>query len=215
MSETPVESGADGVRPAPRRTGRVHFDAIVSIAAIFISAVSLYVAIEHGKTERDLVAANVWPFPRAILSNGWDSHGSTAIGVSNGGVGPAKIRSLQMFYRGQPVSSGFDLLRKCCGLAPDAAAVKAAFPGGTYNSIVDETVLRPGEENVVLRVTPSPTNGPIVDRLKRVDVLSQVTFRVCYCSVLDQCWINDLRSTRTQPVRECRPPEHPYNPNGP
>jgi hypothetical protein len=43
---------------------------IVSVTAIFISAISLFVAIQHGKTERDLVAANVWPFPRAILSNG-------------------------------------------------------------------------------------------------------------------------------------------------
>jgi hypothetical protein len=73
MSEAPVETGADGVQPAPRRTGIRHFDVIVSIAAIFISAVSLYTAIENGRTERQLVAADVWPFPRAILSNGWDA----------------------------------------------------------------------------------------------------------------------------------------------
>jgi hypothetical protein len=115
MSEAPVETGVSDITPAPRRTGRVHFDAIVSIAAIFISAISLYVAVQHGKTERDLVAANVWPFPRAILSNGYDSKGSTAIGLSNGGVGPAKIRSFEMFYRGQPVSSGLDLIRNAAG----------------------------------------------------------------------------------------------------
>src|SRR6185437_17000155 len=102
MSEAPVEAGVDEVQPVPLNTGRPHFDVIVSVTAIFISAISLYVAVQHGKTERDLVAANVWPFPRAILTNGYDSSGSTAIGVSNGGVGPAKIRSFEMFYRGQP-----------------------------------------------------------------------------------------------------------------
>src|SRR5438309_12074359 len=118
MSEAPVDAGLDDVRPAPRRTGRFGFDAIVSIAAIFISAVSLYVAIQHGKIERDLVAANVWPFPRAILSNGYDDKGSIAIGVSNGGVGPAKIRSFELFYRRRPARSGLDLVRQCFRLGP-------------------------------------------------------------------------------------------------
>jgi hypothetical protein len=214
MSEAPVDAGVDDVQPVPRRTGRPHFDVIVSLTAIFISAISLYVAIEHGKTERDLVAANVWPFPRAILDNNHDDRGSTAIGVSNGGVGPAKIRTFEMFYRGQPVSSGLDLLRKCCGLPPGDEAVKTAFPNHLGTSIVEETVLRPGEDNVVFRVPPSPTAPEISSRLKQFDVLTKVTFRVCYCSVLDQCWISDLRSTRTQPVNECRPPAHPYEPNG-
>lgn len=165
MKEAPVETGPDGIQPALRRTGIRHFDAVVSLTAILISAVSLYLAIEHGKTERDLVAANVWPFAREILDNGGAPDGLIKIGVSNGGVGPAKIRSFEMFYRGAPVSSGLDLLRKCCGLPADQAAVKSAFPNGTYNSIVDETVLRPGEENAVLRVEPSETAPPITDRL--------------------------------------------------
>jgi hypothetical protein len=212
MSEAPVETGVGDITPAPRRTGRVHFDAIVSIAAIFISAISLYVAVQHGKTERDLVAANVWPFPRAILSNGYDDKGSTAIGVSNGGVGPAKIRSFEVFYHGQAVSSGMDLLRKCCGLGPGATAVKAAFPQGTYSSVVDETVLRPGEDNPVFRV-PRNGSGPS-ELFSQIPTLKQIRFRVCYCSVLDQCWVSDLRSTRTQPVKECQAPQHPYDPNG-
>jgi hypothetical protein len=215
MSEVPVDAGVGEITPAPRKTGRPHFDVIASVAAIFISAVSLYVAIEHGKTERELVAANVWPFPRAIRSNGYDSKGSTAIGVSNGGVGPAKIRSFELFYRGQPVSSGLDFLRKCCGLASEPKAVKAAFPNGISTSVVDESVLRPGEDNPVLRVPRSVTVPAITTRLAQVSVLTQVTFRVCYCSVLDQCWISDLRSTHTQPVSQCTPPQHPYDPNGP
>ena len=187
---------------------------IISIAAIFISAVSLFVAIQHGKTERDLVAANVWPFPRAVLSNGYDTKHSTAIGVSNGGVGPAKIHSFELFYRGKPISSGLDLLRTCCGLGHGNDAVKAAFPSGISNSVVDGSVLRPGEENVVLRVAPSVTAPQITDKLSQVAVLTQITFRVCYCSVLDQCWTSDLRSLRTEPVNQCQAPAHPYDPNG-
>jgi hypothetical protein len=209
MSEVPVETAAGDVTPAPRRTGVRHFDAIVSIAAIFISPVSLYTAIQNGRTERQLVAADVWPFPRAILANGWDSKGSIAIGVANAGVGPAKIRSFEMFYRDQPVSSGLDLLRKCCGLAADRKEAKAELPNGTYNSVIDESVLRAAEDDLVLRVTPSASAPAVTDRLKTYPVLTQITFRVCYCSVLDQCWVTNMRSTHTQAVSECTPPEHP------
>jgi len=211
MSEAPVEAGVDDVQPVPRKTGRGHFDVIVSLTAIFISALSLYVAIQHGKTERDLVAANVWPFPRAILDNGGDPDAMIRIGLSNGGVGPAKIRTFELFYRGHPVSSGLDLLRQCCGLPSGTATVKTELPGGYYFSIADETVLRPGEENPVLQLkrTTAPRIGA-----RLAAAVPQIGFRVCYCSVLDQCWIGDLRSTYAQQVSECRPPAHPYAPNG-
>ena len=213
MSETPVETAVDDVQPKPRRTGIRHFDVITSIAAIFISAVSLYVAIEHGRTERDLVAANVWPFARAILNNGGSPDGLTQIGVSNGGVGPAKIRSFELFYAGRPVSSSIDLLRKCCGLPNDPAAVKSALPPGAFlYSVVDNTVLRPGEDTVVLQLDRKKT-GKIGERLA-LAVTRQIGFRACYCSVLDQCWLSNLRSTHTQAVGQCTPPEHPYDPNG-
>ena len=211
MTEAPVEAGVDDVQPVPRKTGRPHFDVIVSLTAIFISAVSLFVAIQHGKTERDLVAANVWPFPRAILNNSGDRDGMIKIGVSNGGVGPAKIRSFELFYRGHPVSSGLDLLRQCCGLPAEIAAVKSALPQGFLFSVADETVLRPGEEDPVLQL--SRKSAPEIGG-RLAAAVPQIGFRVCYCSVLDQCWVGDLRSTRTQPVNECRPPDHPYAPNG-
>lgn len=82
-------------------------------------------------------------------------------------------------------------------------AAEAAFPNGTYNSIVDETVLRPGGDNPVLRV-PRLTRVPAIsEQLAKVSVLTEITVRACYCSALDQCWISDLESTRTQPVRQC------------
>jgi|SRR5438270_2393972 len=211
MTEPPVEAGVGEVRPAPRRTGRPHFDAIVSISAIFISAVSLFVAIEHGKTERDLVAANVWPFLREIRSNGYGAESGIAIGYSNVGVGPAKVRSFEVFYRGQPVSSDVDLLRKCCGLPNDNAGMVQALPKGLYYSVADEIVLKSGEENPVLIVHRVPSAPDIPNRFQAA--LRELSFRVCYCSVLDQCWTSNLQSTHTQPVRECRAPEHRYDPN--
>src|ERR1700760_2630374 len=121
LREPPVDTGADDVQAHPRRTGIAWFDLALALSAIFISAVSLAVAIEHGRTERDLVAASSWPFIQATLSNEY-SEGSgqlyAAFGVANGGVGPAKLQTFEVFYKGQPARSGVDLLRRCCGLGP-------------------------------------------------------------------------------------------------
>jgi hypothetical protein len=213
MSEAPIESGVGEIRPAPKRTGFRHFDAIVSISAIFISAVSLYVAIEHGRTERALVAANVWPFPREILSNDYGNERGIAIGFSNAGVGPVTISSYEVSYRGHPVSSSLDLLRKCCGLPADPAGVRAALPHGFYVSVADQTVWRPGEDNPVLIVHRDASAPAVPNRFK--DALQDLTFRVCYCSVLDQCWVSDLKSVQVRPVRSCGAPEFAFKPDGP
>src|SRR5580658_4408672 len=116
MSEPPVIVTPEEVHPHAHKTGRPKLDLVIAMSAIFISAVSLVVAIEHGRTERDLVAANSWPFLRPILNNGYNDGRDIAVGVSNGGVGPAKVKSLELFFDGVPVSSAKDLLRRCCGL---------------------------------------------------------------------------------------------------
>ncbi len=113
VSEPPVHLGPDGPDARPRKTGQSRLDLALAVSAIFISGVSLYVAIEHGKTERDLVAANSWPFLRPEISNDFGPDHDLEIGVSNGGVGPAKVKSYQVFYLGAPVANPF---RPCCAM---------------------------------------------------------------------------------------------------
>lgn len=212
MSEPPVQVTADDVHPHAHKTGHSRIDLIIALTAIFLSAVSLFVAIEHGKTEHQLVAANSWPFLGAALSN--DAHGGkdVVIAVTNGGVGPAKIKYVEVFYNGKPVATGLDLLRRCCGMPKERAAQKAALPGGYEFSAVDETVLRPGDSDellVVHRVKDAPDiAGSLAHNLSRL------SFKACYCSILDECWIGDLVSVRTAPVSFCPAPDHPYVPDG-
>ena len=104
MSEPPVTTTSDEVHAHAHKTGRPKLDLIIALSAIFISAVSLVVAIEHGRTERDLVAANSWPFLRSLMDNGYDDGRDIAVGVTNAGVGPAKLESLELSYAGVPVS---------------------------------------------------------------------------------------------------------------
>jgi hypothetical protein len=212
MSESPVDVSGDETRASARKTGRPNLDLIIAISAIVMSAISLFVAIENGISQRDLVAASTWPFLREIQSNDYNESHDLAIGFSNGGVGPAKIKSFEVFYKGISVSSGLDLLRKCCGLSVDATTATRQLPGGFNYSIADETVLRPGEDNPVLRIHRAPAAPDIARRFSAA--LDDVSFRVCYCSILDECWTSDLRSTRTTAVRECPTPARKFDPNG-
>jgi hypothetical protein len=211
--EPPVQVSGEEIDAHPRHVGSRWIDLSLALAAIFISGVSLFVAIEHGKTEHQLVAANSWPFLRAIISNVRpdDPEGDVAIGVSNGGIGPAKVRSVEVFYRGQPVSSGVDLLRRCCGLPADSGAATKLLSGRYRYSVVDDTVLRPGEENLVVEVRRAGAE-PFVDRFS--SEVKFVTFKACYCSVFDECWVSDLRRTQVEKVDACPAPQHPFEPNG-
>ena len=211
MNQPPVQVSGDETHPHAHATGRPKLDLVIAFSAIFISAVSLFVAIEHGKTERDLVAASSWPFLARLLDSNYGPDKDVAVGVSNGGVGPAKLKSLEVFYDGLPVASNHDLLRRCCGLRNEA--FKSQLPNGIISSIADETVLRPGEQNPVLRLRKARGASEVSDRLAAS--LLRITFRACYCSILDECWRSDLSSTRTQPVRACPAPEHPFKPLGP
>jgi hypothetical protein len=210
-SEPPVETGPDDVHANPRRTGMRWFDLTLALSAIFISAVSLAVAIEHGRTERDLVAASSWPFLRAVISNGAGGapgEDSVLIGVSNGGVGPAKVEGFEVFYRGQATGSGLDLLRRCCGLGPTPDDVKRQLPHGFHYEITDHTVLRPGEAAGTLGVRRDTEVGE-----RFAAALTDLSFRGCYCSILDECWTSSLRDTHTQPVKACPEPKVRFDPN--
>jgi hypothetical protein len=213
MTGPPVHVTPDEVHAHPHRTGHGVFDIAITLLAVFISGVSLFVAFEHGKTERDLVAANSWPFLRQIRTNGVDAQNNLAIGYSNGGVGPAKVHSFEVFYQGRPVRSGIDLLERCCGLTgADKKTISEELPRGFSYSIADDTVIRQGEDNVVLLIRRTPKRPQIPDRFDAA--LKDITFSACYCSILDECWISNLQTTLTRPVKACPAPAHPFDPNG-
>ena len=212
MSEPPVRVGPDGPDAHPRKTGGSRLDLALALAAIFISGVSLYVAIEHGKTERDLVAANSWPFLRPAISNDYNSEHDLEIGVSNGGVGPAKVKTYEVFYRGAAMADPYDLLRRCCGLSSDPAAEKKQVNHAFVTAVVDDQVLRPGEATIVFQLRRKIAEPRLADRFN--ETLRILTFRACYCSVFDECWTTNLMSTNVGRVKVCPRPKVGFNPNG-
>ncbi len=194
------------------KTGHKWVDMAVAFSALFISLISLGVAILHGRTMENmaeanarLVSANSWPF----LSYGAGTHtvdGVAAIHmqVFNSGVGPAKIESAELLWKGVAYRSDQDFLKACCDLDPASAKFDS--------DLLPNEVLRAGVNIVFLGLTQS-ANPEAFARLQRVMISRDLQLRVCYCSIFDECWQSDLTtlSLEPTPVQACVPPKVPFD----
>lgn len=192
-------------------------DTLFAAAALFVSAVSLWVGIRTENANEQLVAASTWPFVQVQISNadadaGLDLH----FAVVNTGVGPAKIESFEVSWKDKPFRSASQLLQACCGYTP----VKATSPEAKGHTplttgTVQGIVLRAGETEEFIHYPRNTDNSAVWDKLDKAR--DQMTFRVCYCSVLNDCWRGELRSElyipgqlHPQQVKKCPVPVVPY-----
>ncbi len=204
MMELPVQVTTDDVHAHARHTGHRGLDLVLALSAIFISLVSLFIAIEHGCTERDLVAANSWPYLQIETDMGRTS--GIQFWITNAGVGPAKLELFEVSYAKHPVSSARELMQLCCGLPAGPARSDNDLPGFEAGDIND-SVLRPGQRMPIL-IASSPA-GTLIGQLRQAS--GQIRFRGCYCSVFDECWMSDLVDLHARRVKACPVSDRPFN----
>jgi len=90
----------------PAHTGHRWLDIVLAVSAMFVSVVSLVVAIEHGRTmERmaeantKMVEANSWPFVE-FDSHDIDEQGKPEVRLVliNAGIGLARIKTFELWF---------------------------------------------------------------------------------------------------------------------
>lgn len=195
------------------KTGHSWVDMVVAFSALFISVVSLGVAILHGHTMEEmaeanarLVAANSWPFmaygPGVQTENGV-RHASMK--VYNSGAGPAKVETAELVWKGVAYRSNWDFLKACCGFDP---ALGERFDTG----IVPNQVFRVGVETVFLKFKES-IDPAVFAALQRAMLSRDLQLNVCYCSIFDECWQSDLTKLSLKPprVKACVRPKVPFD----
>jgi hypothetical protein len=199
--------------PHAHKTGHNWVDLVVAFSALFVSVVSLGIGILHGRTmERmaeanaRLVAANSWPF----MSYGAGT--STTDGVTrvhmqvfNSGVGPAKIESAELTWKGVSYRSSREFLAACCNLAP-------ASDTPVDTSVFFSYVLRPGEQARFLEFSKA-ADPAVFSALQRAILSPDLQLNVCYCSIFDECWQGDLTTLNLEPkhVDACVVPKVPFD----
>ena len=169
-------------------------DWLLSAAALLISAVSLWVAFDTQKSNRALVAEAAWPFVQVFTSGGNDTPRVLTLNMSNAGIGPAKIKSFEVFWNGHAYASTAALMKDCCGLTQ--------ADGMLGTSSVAGTVLRPGDSVPLIRFVQSDANEASWSAFRAQRF--KLTHRICFCSVLDECWL-----TRPQALADTQDLEPP------
>lgn len=199
-----------GHAPHGHGSGIPWLDVIVGVSAIFISVISLAVSIEHGKTmekmvdqNQKMVEASTLPL-LMIAGTEFDSSGKPFFRqvLSNDGVGPAIIDRFEIRYKGVVYTENEALLRACCA----AALLKAKKGGHTqlFYSNVSGFILSAHQEIDPITIKPDKTGLELFNTFNMVRDSNDITYRACYCSVLNECWETEFDHKRPQPVKECR-----------
>jgi hypothetical protein len=194
------------------RTGHKWVDMVVAFSALFISLVSLAVAILHGRTMEEmaranarLVSANSWPFlyygAGTITSNGGSA---VNMHVLNSGVGPAKIESAELIWKGVPYRTDQAFLAACCGL--DSASTQ-------FDSDLVPNLVLPAGRWIDFLVFAQSHNPTTFAALQRAMLSHELQLIVCYCSIFDECWKDNLNvpTLKRTPVKACVQPKVPFD----
>jgi len=189
---------------AHHKTGLSWLDLAIALSALIISMTSLIVTIVHSRTlERmadanaQLVQANSWPFVSYATGLLEDS-GMVYVGLVNKGVGPAKIETVELKWKGVAYRDATGFLKACCGYKPD--------PEHLATGAVQ--VLRAGDQITLFGIVKGPDNQDVRDRFNRARLSANMNLNVCYCSVFDECWKADLvrYTMKRERVAQCEAP---------
>lgn len=157
-------------------------NAMVTLAAILVSVCALAVSVYQAKIMRDTQQASVWPFVEVLPSN---SQRGAWLGVTNKGIGPAIIQTVQVEIDGNTYQTWQEIFDD---LMPNDSL------DFVWSSVTGR-VLAPNEEVRAIQMNPA-------DARRIGGVMQQMKFEVCYCSVYGTCWQTDL-GQQTEAIDAC------------
>jgi hypothetical protein len=192
------------------KTGYAWLDKVLPVSALFVSFLSILMSAHHGEVMKELVHQNerlvqANSLPHLTLETGeevrekGDQH--IRFRVTNGGVGPAEIRTAELLLDGRALSGSRQLLRECCGI--DSSEY--------YWLPLMGRMLRPGQTAEYLHLNTRPQTAAGMPKLAAAVNQKRIVTRLCYCSVFDECWVRtSAEGSRPEPVKECPAPKLAY-----
>ena len=181
-----------------------------ALSAVFVGVAALFVAVDQSNIARqqaDLmertVQASVWPMVQFDFASDHDIRNANAtLSLRNSGVGPAIIKGIQITKDGEALESVEAYLERRLevtqGMRFDLDVTR-----GTGRVLSAGEVVPLGEAHWELAVgqIPSSMRDAIDDYFEE---LSSVEGAICFCSVLDECWINRTSDfANPEPVETC------------
>lgn len=152
----------------------LRFESVIAICALLISALTGATIIYQTRILQNQYAAAIWPYLSVDTSVTDPRH--VKVDVTNDGLGPALIRSAQLFVDGRRVPSWESFTSLLARGLPRGAAT---FSSSSINA---STTIRPGDTHALIGVKLGPNVSPNVLRTHRIEL------KFCYCSLNDSCW---------------------------
>lgn len=182
---------------APGRKRRFNVELFSAGMAIILSLLSIVVAYRSELTQREMLAASVWPHLQFDHGNiGDDGIERISFQLRNVGTGPAQVVNFQLFDDDRAVPTTGQLL-SCCvdweSLDPRNLAV--------VSSPIDQPVLPANEGLTFFRIDRERADQSLWQALDQRRF--QMWAKVCYCSVLNDCWELDSRDGDNRVVAAC------------
>lgn len=166
---------------------------VIAVPATVISVAVAYFAFEQADATRKMQIGSVWPHVEYNTGNFANGEPEISLSLTNQGIGPAQIRGMELSWKGRAFNEAHNLIRACC-----------ADPGQPLSllvSAVNGQVLPPGAQMSFISAPQGSIPETIYQRLERERF--NIRVRTCYCSVYDECWIEDSMSTGQAKVAQC------------
>lgn len=164
---------------------------ILSVAGVFTGAVALYAALNESQAVRQQTSASVWPYVQFMINDtNKAGEASFMLSLENVGVGPARMRSMQLTLNGNAVRDWQSLTN---ALLPEGAALGIEYG----KSSVSRRVLAPGNSVIAFQTQ----HNDLALKMQDAVYSGAAELSYCYCSIFNDCWMtSSTRPAREEPV---------------
>jgi hypothetical protein len=169
-------------------------DLVIAICALLVSTLATAATWWQSRVVGQQLSAQVWPYVSLVNTLGPDR---IEIAVANDGPGPAIIKTAVLTVDGKPQRTVMAAIRTVAG---DLKSKTKSKPGTAHlstTSLNPGSVLRPLSTRTVVTLVSAAVVPRVLPELRRVKL------EVCYCSILDACWIVATSQDFPQEVAHC------------
>ncbi len=171
---------------------------MVAVCAVLISAASFYATYLQSAAAERQVKAETWPYVQLRMGN-YDVEARELklyMYVENAGVGPAHLKSFQLYYKGESVRTINQVLPLCCIDKEESAFDSEGRIKPKFNSIVvgaeAPAIIPAGDELLIYTIVKNSDNEELWNKL---DIERfNLSAKGCYCSLLDECYQTDFEN---------------------
>jgi len=179
---------------------------ILAICGIVIALASFYATYLQAEAADKQVKAMTMPLLEFTHGNIHEQLNISAVTftINNAGIGPALIKSVKMKYQNKYIDDMPTFYATCCfPKAPFETyqdKINVLSKVNATTSPVTNTILAGQDSNRFLSIAKTGNDPTFWDKIDKAR--SQFSLEICYCSMLDECYITEKNGV-IDPVEQC------------